>query len=110
MCYSLRNKFTGEVYDDYIATASSIPYMILRFLSASDDSLDIYPNSEGRFSPEDNLSLLVALEDLNIEIFKLKNKDIKGKLSKTLDDYLFDSLNVHLFSDYRAFPAYVYAA
>lgn len=110
MCYSLRNKFTGEVYDDYIATASSIPYMILRFLSTSDSSLDFYLDSEGRLSPEDNLSLLVALEDLNIEIFKVKNKDIKDKLSKTLDDYLFDSLNVHLFSDYRAFPAYVYAA
>lgn len=46
----------------------------------------------------------------NKEIFKVTNKDMKGKLSKTLDDYLFDSLNVHLFSDYRAFPAYVYAA
>ena len=110
MCYSLRSKFTGEVYDDYIATAPSIPYMILSFLSESDDSLGIYPDSEGRFSPEDNLGLLIALEDLNIEVFKIKNKDIKGRLSKTLDDYLFDSLNVHLFSDYRAFPAYVYAA
>lgn len=110
MCYSLRNKFTGEVYEEYISTASSIPYMLLNFFIASDDSLSIYPDSEGHLSSEDKLTLFVALEDLNIEVFKMKNKDIKGKLSKTLDDYLFDSLSVHLFSDYRAFPAYVYAA